>query len=164
MRSTTPKDQAAALGMGALIVAGLAHLAAKGIPGPVGIGSTPIRSDLPPLAAGIVLAAVLVASLRFVFTRRALAHRVQLELLPADDFDPPLESIRRFASQLAHARRGFLTGWLERPGSAIRVLLAPDEQGVLGYRLEVPARARRSLEAALTAYSGWTSEDASRCR
>jgi hypothetical protein len=155
MRSTTPKDQAAALGLGALIVAGLlAHLAAKGIPGPVGIGSTPIRGDLPPLAAGIVLAVVLVVSLRLVFTRRALAHRVQLELLPADDFDPPLESIRRFASQLPHARRGFLAGWLERPGSGIRVLLVPDEHGVLGYRLEVPARARRAAEAALTAYSG----------
>ena len=92
-------------------------------------------------------------SLRLVLSRRALRSRVRFELLPADTFDPSLDAIRRFAAQLARTRRGFLLGWLERPGSAVRILIAPDGQGVLRYRLEVPERARTALEAALTAYS-----------
>ena len=92
------------------------------------------------------LTVLVVASLRLVLSRRALRSRVQFELLPADTFDPSLDAIRRFARQLARTRRGFLLGWLERPGS-VWILLAPDRHGVLHYRLEVPQRASTALEA-----------------
>jgi hypothetical protein len=138
---------------GLMVLALVVHVATKDSPGPGVFSPTAIRADLLPLLGSALLIVTVLASLRFVLSRRALRSRVQLELLPADTFDPSLDAIRRFAGQLARTRRGFLLGWLERPGSAVRILIAPDEQGVLRYRLEVPERARTALAAALTAYS-----------
>jgi hypothetical protein len=106
----------------------------------------------PPILLAIFALAFLLG-LRFVLTRRSLRSRFRVELLPADTFDPSPDAIRRFASQLTRTRCGFLTGWLERPASAVRILISPDEQGVLHYSLEVPERARTALAAALSAYS-----------
>jgi hypothetical protein len=154
MRSTTPSERAAAVALAGLVVLALAvHVVTRDGPGPGVISPTSIRADLPPLAGGLSAIAALLAVLRRVLTQRALRSRVQFELLPADTFDPSLDAIRRFAMQLARTRRGFLLGWLERPGSAVRILIAPDARGVLHYRLEVPERARTALEAALSAYS-----------
>jgi hypothetical protein len=138
---------------GLALLALVVHLVTKDGPGPGITSPTAIRADLLPLLAGGVLAVLALMCLRVVFVYRALRSRVQFELLPADTFDPSLDAIRRFAGQLARTRRGFLLGWLERPGSAVRILIAPDEQGVLRYGLEVPERARAALAAALTAYS-----------
>ena len=129
------------------------HVVTRDGPGPGVFSSTAIWADLPLLLGSALPVALALAGLRFLLTRRILRSRVQFELLPADTFDPSLDAVRRFAVQLARTRRGFLVGWLERPGSAVRVLIAPDEQGVLRYRLEAPARARTALAAALTAYS-----------
>ena len=129
---------------------------ARGGPGPDLLSPTVVRADLPPLTALLALLAFLTAVLfvlRLVLTRRSLRSRVQVELRPADTFDPSPDAIRRFASQLARTRRGFFLGWLERPASAVRILVAPDTQGVVHYRLEVPERARPALLAALSAYS-----------
>jgi hypothetical protein len=154
MRSTTPQERATAAALaGLLLILGLVHLATKDGPGPGVASPTAIRANLLPLLGIALPPAVALSSLRLLLTRRALRSRVQFELLPADTFDPSLDAIRRFASQLARTRRGFLLGWLERPGSAVRILIAPDRQGVLHYRLEVPQRARTALAAALTAYS-----------
>jgi hypothetical protein len=138
---------------GLVLLALIAHAVTRDGPGPGAISPTSIRADLLPLLGGVSVIAVLVAVLRLVLVRRALRSRVQFELLPADTFDPSLDAIRRFASQLTRTRRGFLIGWLERSGSAVRILISPDREGVLRYRLEVPERARVALEAALTAYS-----------
>jgi hypothetical protein len=138
---------------GLVLVLLATHAVTKGGPGPGVLNPTEMRADLLPLLGGALLLVLALAVLRHVLTRRALRSRVQFELLPADTFDPSLDAIRRFAGQLARTRRGFLLGWLERPGSAVRILIAPDERGVLHYRLEVPERARTALAAALTAYS-----------
>jgi hypothetical protein len=138
---------------GLMLFALVVHLVAKDSPGLGVFSPTAIRGDLLPLLGSALLIVLVVTSLRLVFSRRALRSRRQFELLPADTFDPSLNAIRRFAGQLARTRRGFLLGWLERPGSAVRILIAPDRQGVLRYRLEVPERARTALAAALTAYS-----------
>jgi hypothetical protein len=138
---------------GLMVLALAAHVVTKDDPGPGVFSPTAIRADLLPLLGSAPLIALTLALLRLVFSRRALRSRVQFELLPADTFDPSLDAIRRFASQLTRTRRAFLLGWLERPGSAVRILIAPDRQGVLRYRLEVPGRARTALAAALTAYS-----------
>ncbi len=154
MRSTTPSERATAVALAGLLSLGLVvHVVTRDSPGPGAFSPTAIRADLLPLLGCALLTVLVVASLRVVLTRRALRSRVQFELLPADTFDPSLDAIRRFAGQLARTRRGFILGWLERPGSAVRILLAPDRHGVLHYRLEVPRRARTALEAALTAYS-----------
>jgi len=140
--------------LAALVLVALAiHVVTKVSPGPDVFSPTSIRADLLPPLGGLTVLVLLVAVLRVAFTRRVLRSRVQFELLPADTFDPSLDAIRRFAAQLVRIRRGFLIGWLERSGSAVRILIAPDKDGVLRYRLEVPERARIALEAALTAYS-----------
>jgi hypothetical protein len=144
MRTSTPQ-----LTLILLVV----HVVTRDGPGPGVFSPTAIRADLLPLLGIALPLAIALGSLRAVLTLRALRSRVQFELLPADTFDPSLDAIRRFAGQLARTRRGFLLGWLERPGSAVRILIAPDRQGVLRYRLEVPERARTALAAALTAYS-----------
>jgi hypothetical protein len=43
-----------------------------------------------------------------------LADRVELQLVPSPEFDPPIESVARLAAQLARTRRRG-RGWLERP-------------------------------------------------
>jgi hypothetical protein len=129
---------------------------ARGIPGPGTFTPTMVRADPPPLTTLLALLAFTAAvlfGLRLVLTRRSLRSRVQVELVPADTFDPTPDAIRRFASQLARTRRGFLLGWLERPASAVRILISPDTQGILRYRLEIPERARAALAAALSAYN-----------
>jgi hypothetical protein len=138
---------------GLMVLALVVHVVTKDNPGPGVFSPTAIRADLLPLLGSALLIALALVSLRLVLSRRALRSRVQFELLPADTFDPSLDAIRRFAVQLARTRRGFLLGWLERSGSAVRILIVPDRQGVLRYRLEVPERARTALGAALTAYS-----------
>jgi hypothetical protein len=102
----------------------------------------------------LALLGMLVAVIRWLLSASSLASRVTLELLPAESFTATPDAIRRFAGQLARARRGFLTGWLERPGAAVRVLLTHDERGRVSYLLQMPARSRRAVESALSAYSG----------
>jgi hypothetical protein len=154
MRSTTRQERATAAALaGLLLIFAVVHVVTKDGPGPGVFSPTAIRADLLPLLGIALPLAVVLGCLRLLLTRRALRSRVQFELLPADTFDPSLDAIRRFAAQLIRTRRGFLLGWLERPGSAVRILIAPDRQGVLRYRLEVPERARTALAAALTAYS-----------
>jgi hypothetical protein len=138
---------------GLVLIGLVVHVVTKDGPGPGVFSPTAIRADLLPLLGSALPILLVLGCLRLLLTRRALRSRVQFELLPADTFDPSLDAIRRFAAQLVRTRRGFLLGWLERPGSAVRVLIAPDRQGVLRYRLEVPERARAALSAALTAYS-----------
>lgn len=153
MRETTSKERIAVWVTGAvLVVALIVHAVPRIAPGPGAVSPTSIRADLTPAAAMTGGVLVLLAVARLLVVRRALRSRVQLELLAAESFDPSVDAIRRFAAQLARARRGFLIGWLERPACAIRVLLAPDERGVLRYRLDLPARARSAVEAALSAY------------
>ena len=154
MRSTTLSERATVAALVGVALVGFAvHVVTRVGPGPGVFSPTAIRAYLLPLLGCVLLAALIVALLRLVFSRRALRSRVQFELLPADTFDPSLDAIRRFARQLARTRRGFLFGWLERPGSGVRILLTPDRHGVLHYRLEVPQRGRAALEAALSAYS-----------
>jgi hypothetical protein len=154
VRTSTPQEGATVAGLAGLtLILLVVHVVTRDGPGPGVLSPTAIRVDLLPLLGIALPLASALGSLRAVLTRRALRSRVQLELLPADTFDPSLDAIRRFAGQLARTRRGFLLGWLERPGSAVRILIAPDQQGVLRYRLEAPERARTALAAALTAYS-----------
>jgi len=99
--------------------------------------------------AGVLL--VTAAVVRRVLVGRALRSRVRLELLASEAFDPSIEAVERFAAQLARTRRG-AGGWLDRPGSAVRVRLAGEDDGLMHYTLEAPRRALPTLHAALGAY------------
>jgi hypothetical protein len=105
-----------------------------------------------PVAAGSVGIVTSVVLLRAMLTRRALASRVTLDLLAAEDFDPTSEDVEQLVAGLGRVRpRG---GWLTRAASAVRFEVATDAEGLVRYRISAPGRCRPALESALAAYPG----------
>jgi hypothetical protein len=97
----------------------------------------------------VVLVAVLTC--RVVVTRRSLGRRVRLVVLAPDSFDPTIESVLRCAAQLSRVRR-LVSGWLDTPASAVRILLDGTEQGAMRYSLVVPERSLPAIRSALGNY------------
>jgi hypothetical protein len=112
------------------------------------LASVAARSYL--LAVPALVAAAILA-LRLLATSRALRSRIRLAVVPAEDFDPSLDAVVRFAAQLSRLRRS-VRGWLDRRASAVRIRLEPDPDGRLAYSVEAPDRAREVLLAALRSY------------
>lgn len=110
-------------------------------------------ASLAPFALGAIAIALALAPQRFLATRRALAARATVAVIPADEFDPKPETVLRFAAELARADRS-LRGWLDRRAQALRVQLTNDREGRLVYLLEVPDRSRGLLRTALRGYEG----------
>jgi hypothetical protein len=98
------------------------------------------------LPLAVLVAAAVVA--RIVTTRRALRSRTRLVILAPDSFDPSLDAVTRFASQLSRVRR-LVGGWLDPRARAVRVLMDVDEEGRLRYSLCVPERALPAVRSAL---------------
>ena len=98
----------------------------------------------------IALAALVVAAVtaRVVVTRRSLKSRTRLVVLAPDSFDPSLDAVMRFASQLSRVRR-LVGGWLDPRARAVRVLMDIDEEGLMRYSLSVPERALPAVRSAL---------------
>jgi hypothetical protein len=108
--------------------------------------------DALPGAAGGAGVATAVALLRAVLTRRALASRVTLDLLPPEEFDPTSEDVEQLIAGLGRVRpRG---GWFTRPASAVRFEVVTDAEGLVRLRVSAPGRSRPALESALAAYPG----------
>jgi hypothetical protein len=116
-------------------------------------------ASLAPFALGALAIATALAPQRFYATRRALAARVTVAVVPADEFDPKPETVLRFAAEVARVDRS-LRGWLDRRAHAVRVQLTNDREGRLVYLLEVPARSREALRTALRDYEGAELRDA----
>lgn len=114
---------------------------------------------LAPFALGFAVLVGALRALRALATRRALRSRAALAVVPADELDPSLDAVLRFASQLTRVRRS-VRGWLDKPASAVRVRLQPGLEGRLVYVLEVPGRAEPLLRSALRAYEGVELRDA----
>jgi hypothetical protein len=119
-----------------------------------------LNSSFPLLRSPVLLAClllvpvfffVLVFVVRGIVTRRVLASRVRLVVLAPDTFEPSIEAVLRFASQLSRVRR-VSGGWFERAASAVRITLDTTEDGRLRYSLTVPSRAVPALRSALSAY------------
>lgn len=110
-------------------------------------------ASLAPFVLGAIAIALALAPQRFLATRRALAARATVAVIPADEFDPKPETVLRFAAELARADRS-LRGWLDRRAQALRVRLTNDREGRLVYLLEVPDRSRGLLRTALRDYEG----------
>jgi hypothetical protein len=117
-------------------------------------------ASLAPFALGALAIATALAPQRFYATRRALAARVTVAVIPADEFDPKPETVLRFAAEVARADRS-LRGWLDRRAHAVRVQLTNDREGQLVYLLEVPARSHEALRTALRDYEGAELRDVS---
>jgi hypothetical protein len=76
---------------------------------------------------------------------------VRVRLLSADTFDPGDEAVIRFVAGMARSRRA-VRGLLDKRASAVRVVLDADQDGRLGYAIELPGHARGALRTALGAY------------
>lgn len=99
---------------------------------------------------GLALLALLAAA-RAAATRRGLARRVTVVVLAPDSFDPSLDAVLRFASQLSRVRR-MVGGWLDPRASAVRVLIDSDPGARMRYSLSLPARSLPALRSALSVY------------
>jgi hypothetical protein len=128
-----------------LAARGLSRLTASGGP------SIPVARALPLAGAGAGVA-VVAGVLRMVLTRRALARRVTLDLLAAEDFDPSPEDVEQLVAALGRVRpRG---GWLTRAASAVRFEIVTDSEGLVRFRVSAAGRSRPALESALATYPG----------
>jgi hypothetical protein len=116
--------------------------------------------SLIPIALGAVAIATAPATHRIRQTRRTLASRRAVAIVPADGFEPRPETVAAFASSLAAGSRR-ISAWADRPASAIRVRLTNDPQGRMVYLVEVPGRDMSRLRSALRAYRGVEVRDAS---
>jgi hypothetical protein len=110
-------------------------------------------ASLAPFALGAVAIASALATHRFFATRRTLAERRAVAVVPADEFDAEPDAVLRFAAQLADTERR-VGGWVDRRASAIRIRLAGDAENRLVYLLEVPERAGEALRTALRSFDG----------
>ena len=132
------------MGVGVLVVLiarGVSRLA-DGVPLHAGALVPPVAG-----AAAVVLGVLV---LRAVLTRRALASRVVLELLPSEEFDPTPEDVEQLVAALGRVRpRG---GWLTREAGAVRLEVRTGADGLLRMRVSCAGRSRSALEAALAAY------------
>ncbi len=125
-----------------LIVRGVSHLAGGGVSLDASVLVAPV--------AGVVAVVAGVVVLRWVLTRRALASRVVLELLPSEEFDPTPEDVEQLVAALGRVRpRG---GWLTRAAGAVRLEVGTGGDGLLRMRVSCAGRSRGALEAALAAY------------
>lgn len=110
-----------------------------------------------PATVSFVVALLILAfsafAARLVFTRRALARRSAVLIVPADSFDPSEDAVVAFASALGRSRRA-ISGFFDSPASAVRVRLDADETGRLRYAIELPEHARAALRVGLAAYDG----------
>lgn len=103
------------------------------------------------------------ALLRHRCTRATLRNRVVIAAVPADEYDPEPEAVLSFAAQLSRLDRR-VRGWLDRPASAIRVRLEPDDDGRLVYLIEVPERSRAIVRSAFQSFDGVELRDAETVR
>lgn len=105
------------------------------------------------LVVALLIFALAAFAARLVVTRRALARRSAVLIVPADSFDPSDDAVIAFASALGRSRRA-VGGFFDAPASAVRVRLDADEAGRLRYAIELPEHARAALRVGLGAYSG----------
>lgn len=106
---------------------------------------------VPWLVLALVVAAAVVAVVRFVVTKRTLSSRVRMCVLPTETFDPSDQSVRFFSRQLPGVPR-LVRGWMDPRAGAVRVRMAAAGQGRMMYSWEAPERSRSALQAAAGAY------------
>ncbi len=154
MKGRDPHDPALLLLIFALLI-GLAIWRAISSIDPSALlgGALSCASSLAPFALGAIAIASALAPQRFLATRRALRERTALAVVPADQFEPDLETVLRIGAELSRVDLG-LRGWLHRRACALRVGLVNDRQGRLVYFLQFPQRSGELVRAALRSYEG----------
>jgi hypothetical protein len=105
------------------------------------------------IAIGSILIASALARQRHIVTRRTLASRRSVAVVPADEFDATPDSVVSFAAQLSRSGRR-IGGWWDRRAAAVRIRLTNDGDGRLVYLLEVPERDLSMVRGALRSFLG----------
>ncbi|MEU0489989.1 hypothetical protein ABZ249_12230 [Nocardiopsis sp. NPDC006139] len=95
-----------------------------------------------------LMSMIAVLLIRKALITRQLSQRVSTLHLPTSTFDPSPEEVHRAARRLTRTRPAL---WVTAPspGTAIRVRLATNKDGMLEYRLEGPQSARSIIEGRL---------------
>jgi len=101
-----------------------------------------------PILYLLVLVWVFLRVVRFRRTRKALGSRVRILVLAPDSFDPSLDGVLRFASQLSRSPGG----WFERRAKALRITLDSTGDGQMRYSLTLARSSLPGLRSALSAY------------
>ncbi len=101
---------------------------------------------MPVIAIAGAAAAALIAVLliRHFIIKRSLSTRVEYELLPSSTFDPTQEETQRFALQLTRTRPAE-SRMRPRRAASVRITLATDDDGNLGFTLSGPRQASSVL-------------------
>jgi hypothetical protein len=116
-------------------------------------------ASLIPLAILATATASAPATQRLLQTRRTLASRRAVAVVPADGFAPRPETVAALAAALAQSGHR-IGSWTDRRASAVRVRLTNDAAGRLAYLVEVPERELPRLRNALRPYEGVEIRDA----
>jgi hypothetical protein len=101
-----------------------------------------------PILMVFVVLIIFLFVVRVRLTRHALQSRVRVLVLAPDSFDPSMDGVLRFASQLSRGPGG----WFERRAKAVRITLDASPDGQLRYSLTVPRSSLPALRSALSAY------------
>jgi hypothetical protein len=118
------------------------------IQGLIDVLRTAMKATIFVLAAAAALTLIL-RLLSGSLTRRTLASRRRLALLPSDSCQPALAKAEAFVAQLPATERVVL-GWLDRGGRAVRHSLRSQGEGLVLATVEAPEAALGKLK---TAYS-----------
>ena len=116
----------------------------------VGVGSDPLT-----IAAALAVLVVVVglAAARRLLTRRLLADRVEVAVLPTERLDPSVEAAASVAALLGRVRAGRL-GWLCPGAFTARLAVRSLPGGRLLYTVTAPRRTLGVVRAALAVYDG----------
>jgi hypothetical protein len=101
-----------------------------------------------PIPLFFVVLLVFLNVVRFRRTRLVLSSRVRVVVLAPDSFDPSMDGVLRFASQLSRSPGG----WFTRRAKAVRITLDASPEGKMRYSLTVARSALPGLRSALSAY------------
>lgn len=98
------------------------------------------------IGAVVVVLAAIGAVLRSRRGARALRQRVAVAMVPTETFDPSVEEVSRFASQLTRLRPS--THMTPRSALGVRIRLTSVAGGQMAYQVEGPERSRSVLRLA----------------
>lgn len=98
------------------------------------------------VGAVVVVLAAVGAVVRSRRGARALRQRVAVAMVPTETFDPSVEEVSRFASQLTRLRPS--THMTPRSALGLRIRLTSVAGGQMAYQIEGPERSRSVLRLA----------------
>lgn len=101
-----------------------------------------ISSWTPPILMALAALATAILLIRGVVAHRARSKRLTVALVPSSDFDPTVEDIHRFASELARSQPVAMRRFLPSSVRTTRLRFSHAGSGQMVHELTVPHRSR----------------------